>query len=285
MSCVPVAKDDGDEACANCGKQGSDTVKLKNCTACRLVKYCGVVCQKAHRKQHKKACKQRAAELRDERLYSHGLERPEGDFCPICTLAIPLPMNAHAIFNACCMKRICEGCSIAAKNRGMYDCPFCRTPCPEKKNHLPMIQARVKKRVPVAIHALGLKYFFGDLGLQKDMRRAVKLWEEAAELGSIEALFDLGAAHARGEGVDVDMAKAVELYEKAAMHGHVDSRFNLGNHERRKGNHDRAARHWLISAKMGCEDSLKSIKKLFMAGDARKELYAEALKGYQDARS
>ena len=115
------------------------------------------------------------------------------------------------------------------------------------------------------------------------MRRAVKLWEEAAELGSIEALFDLGAAHARGEGVDVDMAKAVELYEKAAMHGHVDSRFNLGNHERRKGNHDRAARHWLISAKMGCEDSLKSIKKLFMAGDARKELYAEALKGYQDA--
>ncbi|EJK76816.1 hypothetical protein THAOC_01400, partial [Thalassiosira oceanica] len=69
MSCVPVAEVDVIEACANCGKQGSDTVKLKNCTACRLVKYCGVDCQRAHRKQHKKACKQRAAELKDEQLY------------------------------------------------------------------------------------------------------------------------------------------------------------------------------------------------------------------------
>ena len=73
MSCVPVAVDDADESgetCANCGKHGSDTVKLKNCTACRLVKYCGVDCQKAHRKQHKTVCKQRAAELEDNRLYS-----------------------------------------------------------------------------------------------------------------------------------------------------------------------------------------------------------------------
>ena len=70
--------------------------KLKNCTAYRLVKYCGVDCQKAHRKQHKKACKQRAAELKDERLYSQGHERPEGDFCPICTLLIPLRMDDHS---------------------------------------------------------------------------------------------------------------------------------------------------------------------------------------------
>ncbi|EJK44165.1 hypothetical protein THAOC_37324, partial [Thalassiosira oceanica] len=68
MSCVPVAGD-GDGICANCGKHGSDTVKLKNCTACRLVKYCGVDCQRDHRKQHKKTCKQRAAELKDEELY------------------------------------------------------------------------------------------------------------------------------------------------------------------------------------------------------------------------
>ena len=52
-----------EDVCANCGKQGSDT-KLKDCTACRLVKYCGVECQKAHRKQHKKTCKKRAAELK-----------------------------------------------------------------------------------------------------------------------------------------------------------------------------------------------------------------------------
>ena len=96
MSCVPVV-DESDEACANCGKLGSDNVKLKNCTACRLVKYCGVDCQKVHRKQHKKACKQRAAELKDEQLYSQGHERPEGDFCPICTLPIPLRMEKYSV--------------------------------------------------------------------------------------------------------------------------------------------------------------------------------------------
>ncbi|EJK65389.1 hypothetical protein THAOC_13754, partial [Thalassiosira oceanica] len=99
---VPVDhKSETGEACANCGKHGSDTVKLKNCTACRLVKYCGVDCQRTHRKQHKKACKQRAAELKDEQLYGRGLERPEGDFCPICTLPIPLPMDRHSTCSAC----------------------------------------------------------------------------------------------------------------------------------------------------------------------------------------
>jgi len=95
MSCVLAA----DDVCANCGsKGGGDTVKLKDCTACRLVKYCGVECQKAHRKQHKKACKQRAAQLKDEQLYSQGLERPEGDSCPICTLPIPFRKQDHSVF-------------------------------------------------------------------------------------------------------------------------------------------------------------------------------------------
>ena len=38
------------EACANCGKEEKDNaVKLKNCTACLLVKYRSVDCQKIHR--------------------------------------------------------------------------------------------------------------------------------------------------------------------------------------------------------------------------------------------
>ena len=164
MNCKPVDKreDDGIEACANCGRRGgSDTVKLKNCTACRLVKYCGVDCQRAHWKQHKKACKIRVAELKDEQLYSQGLERPEGHFCPICTLPIPLPMDDHSGFMECCMKTICFGCHVAAKKRGMDDCPFCRTPLPENEaDRLAMVQKRVTKKDPVAIRHLGNKYFF-----------------------------------------------------------------------------------------------------------------------------
>ncbi|EJK53061.1 hypothetical protein THAOC_27569, partial [Thalassiosira oceanica] len=76
MSCVPIAAAESAEVCANCGKESSDVVKLRNCTACYLVKYCSVECQKIHRKKHKKACKERAAELKDERLYGQGHERP-----------------------------------------------------------------------------------------------------------------------------------------------------------------------------------------------------------------
>ena len=272
------------EACANCGKTGSDTVKLKNCTACRLVKYCCVDCQKVHRKQHKKACKQRAAELKDEQLYKQGHERPEGDFCPICTLPIPIPTGQHSVFEVCCMKRVCDGCNIAAQNRGMHDCAFCRTPVPDSDSHtLAMIQARAEKKDPEAISHLGSKYFFGFLGLQKDTRKAVDLYTEAAELGSVEALFNLGNMYYHGKGVHKDEAKGTEYHKKAAMQGNVHSRYNLGYYEVGKGGPDRAVEHFMISAKMGHKSSIEAIKKMFTMGLARKEQYAEALKGYQDA--
>ncbi|EJK76013.1 hypothetical protein THAOC_02243 [Thalassiosira oceanica] len=284
MKCAPAFVDESDEACANCGKHGSDTVKLKSCTACRLVKYCCVDCQKAHRKLHKKACKQRAAELKDEQLYSQGHERPEGDFCPICTLPIPFRMNEHSVFNACCMKRICKGCHFAAKKRGILDCPFCRTPLPD--NHadmLAMVRVRVAKKDPTAILTLGHHYSCGDLGLQKDMKKSIDLWTEAAELGSIEALFCLGLEYMKGDLVQRDEAKAVKFYAKAAMQGHAQSRNNLGCYEGQKGNYDRAVKHLLISARMGHKGSLGAIKMMFTNGDAAKEQYADALKGYQEA--
>ncbi|EJK46081.1 hypothetical protein THAOC_35274, partial [Thalassiosira oceanica] len=279
--CIPVA---AAEACANCGKPEGDGIELKNCTACRLVKYCGVDCQRAHRKKHKKACKQRVAELKDEQLCSQGLERPEGDFCPICTLPIPLPMEDHSVFKACCMKQICLGCALAAQKRGMFDCAFCRTPLSDNDaDTMAMVRARVAKKDPQAILFLGNKYFFGELGLQKDMRKAVELWTKAAELGSIGALFELGNAYDNGDGVEEDNAKAAQFWTKAAIQGHVLARTNLGNHEGRKGNNDRAVRHYLISAKMGDERSLEFIKILFHGGLATKEQYAEALKGHQEA--
>ena len=46
--------------CASCSKEGDS---LKTCTACHMVKYCNRDCQISHRPKHKKACKQRAAEI------------------------------------------------------------------------------------------------------------------------------------------------------------------------------------------------------------------------------
>ena len=268
----------------SCGKSEDDAVKLKSCTACRLIKYCGVDCQKAHRTQHKRACKKRAAELEDEKLYNQGLERPEGDSCPICTLPIPLSVKEHAVVSYCCMKMICDGCYFAAQEKGMKGCPFCRTPLPDKDAYvLAMIQARVKKKDPVAIEFLGDVYRQGQHGVQKDMQKAVNLYTEAAELGSISALYTLGLMHGNGEGVRQDEAKGAEFYKKAAMQGHAESRHKLGCYEGLKGNYDRAVKHCLISAKMGLQSSTGLIKQLFVMGLATKEQYAEALKGFQDA--
>ena len=78
------------QRCASCGIAGSDDIKLKICTACYLVKYCSVKCQKDHRKQHKKECKKRATELEDEILFKQPESSHLGD-CPLC--CVPLPID------------------------------------------------------------------------------------------------------------------------------------------------------------------------------------------------
>ena len=148
---------------------------------------------------------------------------------------------------------------------------------------LAMIQARVSKKDPAAIKHLGDKYYFGELGLEKDAKKAFELYAEAAELGSIDALCNLGNAYYHGDGVQEDKNKAAEYYEKAAMHGHVECRQILGCHEAEKGDQDRTVKHFLISAKVGKKDSIDAIKEMFTMGLAAKEQHAEALKGYQDA--
>ncbi|EJK64208.1 hypothetical protein THAOC_15081, partial [Thalassiosira oceanica] len=203
--------------------------------------------------------KQRAAELKDEQLYSQGLERPEGDFCPICTLPIPLPMENHSIFKNCCMKLICHGCSVAAQKRGMSNCAFCRAPPTDNDTDaLARIQARVLKKDPAAIYHLGGNYWGGKHGLQNDFRKAVKLWTEAAELGSIDALYNLGVAYESGEGVEKNRAKATEFYKGRPCRDMLRAGTILA----------------ILRDKRGT---------MFMAGIATKEQYAEALKGYQDA--
>ena len=271
-------------ACANCGKAGGDGVKLRNCTACLLVKYCGVDCQ-AHRKQHKKACKKRAAELKAERLYGQGHERPEGDFCPICTLPIPLPMDEHSQFVGCCIKRVCNGCFLAAELRGMGGtCAFCRTPTPEDdKSTIAMVGKRVDAGDADATEFLANSHFYGNLGLKRDVQRAVELWAEAADLGSITARFELGRSYYNGDGVPRDEARGVGHWEQAATNGHIESRHNLGAVEYITGNYHLSVKHYMISAKMGDKLSFEAIQELFTRGHATKEQYTEALKGYRVA--
>eukprot|EP00984_Skeletonema_dohrnii_P024979 scaffold14127_cov67-Skeletonema_dohrnii-CCMP3373.AAC.1 len=69
--------------CASCGVAEADDMKLKKCTACKSARYCSIKCQKEHRPKHKRDCKKRAAELRDEILFKQPECSHFGD-CPIC---------------------------------------------------------------------------------------------------------------------------------------------------------------------------------------------------------
>ena len=121
-----------------------------------------------------------------------GHERPVGDACPICLDLIEFPMGEHAKMNFCCMKMVCNGCIFAAfaarQQENVASCEFCRTTLPaDDTYHLAMIQKRVDKGDAEAIKHLGDKYYYCKSGLTKDVPRAIELWTDAAELGSLEA--------------------------------------------------------------------------------------------------
>ncbi|EJK70277.1 hypothetical protein THAOC_08375 [Thalassiosira oceanica] len=220
-----------------------------------------------------------------QQLMASGHERPEGDACPICFDLIELSMAEHARMNTCCMKRVCNGCRLAARQRGMNDrCPFCRTPFPaDDASTLAMIQKRVSKGDSEAIAYLGDKYYNGSLGLAKDVPRAIELWTEAAELGSLDAHYSLGDSYYYGDGIEEDEPRGIHHWQQAAMRGDAVSRHKLGAVEHYNGDYELAVQHFMISAKVGYDLSLNAIKEMFKEGHATKEQYAEALLGYRDA--
>ena len=160
-------------SCVNCGKgEGCD---LEKCSACMAVKYCSAACQEAHRPQHKKECKMRAAELYDEALFK---QPPLNEDCPICFLTLP-SLTTGKKYQSCCGKIICGGCIHAvAKMDPDAKCPFCRVP-PAHTSDEESIE-RVKKRMEMddaeAIHNLGCCYAEGGYGMPQD-------WDKTLELG------------------------------------------------------------------------------------------------------
>ena len=230
-------------------------------------------------------------------LFTQGRERSADDECPICSLPLPIvswdSYYDESSMHTCCMKIVCRGCDLAAQKRGGmgHNCPFCRTPFPESDEEIhAMITKRVKSGDPKAIHHLGACYKCGDNGVERDLPRAVELFERAAGLGlktahySLATMFDKYDKYAAVEGlVDKDMARAVKHYEVAAKQGHVMARSCLGRIDYNAGNTGLALNHWMISAKLGDGDSLDAIKKMYMDGLATKADYAEALRGYHDA--
>eukprot|EP00956_Cyclotella_meneghiniana_P042775 scaffold249315_cov39-Cyclotella_meneghiniana.AAC.3 len=263
------------ESCAACGKAD---VSLKSCKACKLVKYCGVECQVAHRPKHKKACRIKAAELFDAQLFAQPQAKED---CPICMRMLPSG-NECCGYHSCCGKIICAGCVISLTRRC---CPFCNAPTPSTQDDLKRLFERIDKyNDPHAINTMGSYYYFGEAGFPLDHSKAVELYERSSELGSAEGHYNLGNAYRLGRGVDRDRKKSSHHYQIAAMMGHELARHNLGAMEWENGKNVRAMRHLMIAAKCGYHDSLEMVKSGFKDGIVTKEDLENTLRCYQATR-
>ncbi|KAK1746784.1 hypothetical protein QTG54_002128 [Skeletonema marinoi] len=165
-----------DSCCASCGVAEVDDIKLTECSACDLVRYCSDACQKEHTSHHQQECKKRAAELRDELLF-----------------------------------------------------------------------------------------------------------KRAAELGDVDAQYELACLYEFGKGVEKDRGKAIHHLEEAAIGGHPYARRTLGLIEWDNGNIQRALKHFIIAASLGDDVSIKFLMKAFRSGLVSKDDLASALRAHQAA--
>jgi len=249
--------------CAACGNTEVDDIKLKKCTACYLVKYCSVECQRNHRPQHKNECKKRAAELRDEILFKQPESRDLGD-CPICCLPLPIDPTKSMLI-ACCSKMICNGCCHANEVRELEGklqpkCPFCRHRIPnsdEEWERNTLMMKRVEANDPVALCQMG-----GKRHQQGDYDGAFQYWTKAAALGHAGAHFNLSIMYGQGQGVEENEKKKVYHLEEAAIGGNPYARHNLANVEGKSGRHERAMKHDIIAANLGHDNSLENVSEV-----------------------
>jgi tetratricopeptide (TPR) repeat protein len=261
-------------ACASCGIAAVDDIKLKDCDCdggCDLVKCCSDDCQGKDRPYHEEECKKRLTELCDKALFTMPDESCYGE-CPICCLPLPLD-ERESRFMGCCSKIICNGCSYANKKREIEAglekrCPFCREPLPESQEEsFKRAMKRVKKNDPVALAEMGKKRY-----LEGDYVTALEYYTKAAELGNAEAHYNLSVMYEDGQDVEKNKKKKIYHLEEAAIAGHHMARHNLGCTEAMNGRFERARKHFVIAANLGCNDSLKCLRQLHVDGMQAKKI-------------
>eukprot|EP00984_Skeletonema_dohrnii_P020924 scaffold10323_cov163-Skeletonema_dohrnii-CCMP3373.AAC.2 len=268
--------------CGSCGTAEVDDIKLKKCTACHSVRYCSVKCQRDHMPHHKKECKKRAAELRDEILFKQPESTHHGD-CPICCLPLPIDPRKSTLM-PCCSKIVCIGCDYAnttreLEGRSKPSCAFCRHPRTnseeeKKKNYMKRIEANDS----VAMCQMGVK-----CKKEGDYDGAFEYWTKAAALGNIGAHHNLSLMYREGQCVEKDEKKMTYHIEQAAIGGSPDARHNLGCYESERLKYERAVKHWIIAANLGYDASMKMVKEGFQMGLVSKDEFAAALRAHHAA--
>ena len=283
MSADNIEADNTSARCASCGVAENDGVKkLKNCTACYLVRYCSDECMENHKSEHAEDCQKRAAELRDELLFKQPESSHMGD-CPICSLPLPLDIKKSNMYE-CCSKLICKGCEIANQAREyerslQLSCPFCREPIPktdEERDKQRM--KRIRANDPDAMCQEG-SYCYN----KGDYSGAFEYFTKAAALGHAKSHYGLSILYDEGQAIEEFKGKKIYHLEEAAIGGHPDARHRLGVEEWQSDSVERAVKHWIIAATQGLDASIEALMKIFREGYVEKEVLAAALRAHKAA--
>eukprot|EP00984_Skeletonema_dohrnii_P009042 scaffold3396_cov95-Skeletonema_dohrnii-CCMP3373.AAC.4 len=178
----------------------------------------------------------------------------------------------------CCSKLICNGCVHATFSQKIQMCPFCRCPISEvgcKKNEM----RRIAANDPFALREMGKKY-----DIKEDYEGAFEYWTKAAEFGDVEAHDLLSSLYRKGQYVEKDEEKERYHLEEAAIGGHPVARYFLAINEIVNKKYERAVKHLIIAAKLGHDESIKSLMQVYkIGGHISKEEFAATLRAHQAA--
>ena len=116
-----------------------------------------------------------------------------------------------------------------------------------------------------------------------DYSSALEYWTKAAELGDAEAHVKLADLYYRGKGVEKDEKKALYHWEEAAIGGHPDARHIIALTEMLNGRPERAVKHFIIAANLGDEDAMKALWDCFSMGHVSKDDLTVTLRAHHTA--
>ena len=102
--------------------------------------------------------------------------------------------------------------------------------------------------------------------LKGDYHAAFEEWLPLAELGDVEAQYNLGVMYDEGTSVVQDLGKAAEWYRMAAEQGFVDAQANLGMmYYQGQGvsrDHEQAARWLQLAADNGDTEAREILRRI-----------------------
>ena len=78
------------------------------------------------------------------------------------------------------------------------------------------------------LYHMGIAYAQGRMTGEKDYKKAIDCYRQAAKLSNANAMYAIAISYANGLGVALDHTAACNWYTKAAELGHDQAMYNLG---------------------------------------------------------